>query len=274
MKETATIILNRNLPDVADALCEQIVKYNDDVTDVYVVESGSDPDRLSKSCTWWANWEDARNNGLRVPRGFNYGLCRLKEEEKFQDYNAFFLLTSDTEFDDGPSVSILLDELARHPRLGILSPCSRRWGERYLLNEKSTRYFWYIHNTAYLMRRAFIESVMEPVSPTLMNFLYDGTNFRGYGTEIELIAKGYANDWASGITNLLWSEENEEHLKTKVDLIKTDGYNENMRLYLEEGVLWMRRKYGFNSRWSMQMYASFFYRRFFEYFPEYKIYEI
>ena len=274
MKAIATLILNRNLPDVTDALCEHLTKQDGDLTDIYVVEAGSDPDKLARHCTWWADWEEVRQHGLRTPRGFNYGLCRLWEEKKFQQYDAFFLLTNDTEFGHQPTLAILLEELARHPRLGILSPCSRRWGERFLLEKQPTRYFWYIHNTAYLVRRAFVESVMEPVTPTLMNFLYDGTNFRGYSTEMELIAKGYANDWAAGITNLVWSEENEKHLRTKADLIKTEDYGENMRLYLEEGTLWMRRKYGFNSRWSMQMYAKFFYEKFFEHFPEYKIYEI
>lgn len=274
MKETATIILNRNLPHVTDALCEQLARWDGHMTDIYVVEAGSNPDQRAKHCTWWADWEEARKHGLRAPRGFNYGLSRLWDEGKFQHYDAFFLLTNDTEFEERPVLSILMEELTHHPRLGILSPCARRWGERFLLEKQHTRYFWYVHNTAYLVRRAFVESVMETETPTFMNFLYDGTNFRGYGTEIELITKGYANDWATGITNLVWSEENEEHLRTKADLIKTENYNENIRLYLEEGKLWMRRKYGFNSRWSMQMYAKFLYDKFFEHFPEYKIYAL
>ena len=107
-----------------------------------------------------------------------------------------------------------------------------------------------------------------------MNFLYDGENFRGYESDIELIAKGYANEWATAITTKVYAEENEEHLKTKADLIKTDTYDENLQKWVVEGKKWMRRKYGFNSRWTMQMYAKFFYEKFFEYYPELLKYKI
>ena len=79
-----------------------------------------------------------------------------------------------------------------------------------------------------------------------MNFFFDGSNFRGYGTESELIAKGYANDWAAAITNRAWAEENETHLLNKADLIRTETYEENIRLYLEDKCLWrpgIRQRY-------------------------------
>ena len=50
--------------------------------------------------------------------------------------------------------------------------------------------------------------------------------------------------------------------------------NENIKLYLEEGQSWLRSKYGFNSRWSMQQYVKSFYDLFFEYYPEYKKFKI
>ena len=42
MKKVATIILNRNLPEVTDKLCEHIKFYDGELTDIYVVEAGSD----------------------------------------------------------------------------------------------------------------------------------------------------------------------------------------------------------------------------------------
>ena len=79
---------------------------------------------------------------------------------------------------------------------------------------------------------------------------------RGYLSESELIAKGYANDWAAAITSSVFVEENESYLLEKADLIKTDKFQENFELYLEEGRSWIRQKYGFNSRWSMQQYVK------------------
>jgi hypothetical protein len=92
--------------------------------------------------------------------------------------------------------------------------------------------------------------------------------------ESELIAKGYANNWAAAITAEVCSEENEEYLLHHSDLIRTEPYEENLRLYVEEGKAWMRRKYGFPSRWAMQQHVKNFYDRFFEFHPEFNQYKI
>jgi hypothetical protein len=270
----ATLVLNRNLPEVTDQLCEQMIAVEGNAADLFVIEAGSDPKRLSRFCTWRADWPEAIEDGLRICRGFNYGLLQLYQGGRFADYDAFFLLTNDTEFSGQPILAPLAEQLRLHPRLGLVAPCSRRWGERLLLGEKSTRYFWYVQNTAALLRREFIESVMETEAPTHLNFLYDGTNFRGFHAETELVAKGYANNWASGITTCAWAEENESHLLKRADLIKTDSYETNLKLYVTEGLAWMKRKYGFNSRWQMQMYAKFWYEKFFEYHPEFAAFKI
>ena len=107
-----------------------------------------------------------------------------------------------------------------------------------------------------------------------MDFLFDGTNFRGYGSESELIAKAYANDWAAAITSEVWASENESYLLDHADQIKTEGYEENFKLYVAEGRSWMRKKYGFNSHWAMQQYVKSFYDKFFEFHPEYRQYKI
>ncbi len=274
MKRVATIILNRNLAEVTDRLYEHLQTYDGDDTDIYVVEAGSDTDRLSRYATWHANWPEANAHGLRYSRGMNYGLSQLWNEGKFKQYDAFFLLTNDTEFQSSKTVAPLLNILDEHPRVGVLSPCSERWGERLLLKTQPTKYFWFIHNNAYLLRREFIESICEHDSPDFMNFLFDGSNFRGYGTENELIAKAYVNDWAAAITTKVWASENEGHLLDKADLIKTEGYEKNLQLYVEEGRIWMRRKYGFNSHWSMQQYVKSFYDKFFEFHPEFESYRV
>jgi len=274
MTRIATIILNRNLPEITDKLCDHIAQYDGDLTDIYVVEAGSDAKRLSQHTTWYANWPEAMEHGLRYSRGMNYGLSELWKEGKFKNYDAFFLLTNDTELQKAPSLKPMLDIFDQQPNIGILSPCSKHWGERLLLKHEPTKYFWFIHNNAYLLRRSFIETICNEEQADEMNFLFDGSNFRGYSAESELIAKAYANDFAAAITTDVWAEENESHLLNKADLIKTEGYEENMRLYVEEGRRWMRNKYGFNSRWSMQQYVKSLYDQFFEFHPEYKAYKI
>ncbi|MBF0544793.1 MAG: hypothetical protein HQM08_10185 [Candidatus Riflebacteria bacterium] len=274
MKNVATLILNRNLPEPTERLVEHLKKYDDDLTDIFVIEAGSDKHLLSKYCIWHADWPEAVKQGLRYSRGMNFGLLQLLKEGKFDSYEAFFLLTNDTEFSHKPTLEPLMKIMKQHVRVGILSPCSQRWGEKQFLLQQSTKYFWFIHNNAYLLRRDFIKAICELEQPDYMNFLFDGTNFRGYGSESELLAKAYANDWAAAITSEVWAEENESHLLNKADLIKTEGYNENLRLYIEEGKHWLRRKYGFNSRWSMQQYVKSFYDLFFDFHPEFALYKI
>ena len=41
-------------------------------------------------------------------------------------------------------------------------------------------------------------------------------------------------------------------------------YDENLKLYIKEGLNWMHKKYGFKSKWSMQMFVKTFYDKFFE----------
>jgi hypothetical protein len=269
MKRVCTIILNRNLPAVTDRLYEHISKYDGDQTDIYVVEAGSTFDNLSRYATWHANSVEAQRNGLRYCRGMNYGLTQLLKEGRFYQYEAFLLLTNDTEFKQESTLLPLVSILDEHPRVGILSPCSERWGERFLLNTESIKYFWFIHNNAYLLRREFIECICDKDDPGMMSFLFDGNNFRGYGSEHELIAKAYANDWAAAITNKVWASENETYLIDQADQIKTEDYHENLRLYIKEGQQWMKKKYGFNSHWTMQQYVKTFYDKFFEFHPEY-----
>ena len=274
MKSIATIILNRNLPEVTDKLYEHLVKYDGTETDIYVLEAGSDKDKLSKFCTWHANSDEIVNQGLRYSRGMNYALLQLYKEKKWKQYEGFFLITNDTELSNSKTLKPLLEILKEHQKIGILSPCSLRWGEKFLLQKENTKYFWFIHNNALLLRRTFIENIMEIEKPDYLNFIFDGTNFRGYFSESELIAKAYVNNWAAAITTKVFAEENENYLLKKADLIKTENYNENLKLYLEEGLVWLRRKYGFNSRWSMQQYVKSFYDSFFNYNPDLKRYKI
>ena len=274
MRSIATIILNRNLPEVTDKLYEHLNKYDGDETDIYVLESGSDKDKLSKYCTWHANTDEIIKHGLRYSRGMNYALLQLWKEKKWKQYDAFFLITNDTEFSNLKTLKPLKEILEEHSKVGILSPCSLRWGEKLLLKKEHTKYFWFIHNNAFLLRRTFIENIMEVEKPDYFNFIFDGTNFRGYFSESDLIAKAYAHNWAAAITSKVFAEENESYLLKKSDLIRTESYDENLRLYLDEGLVWLRRKYGFNSRWSMQQYVKSFYDSFFDFHPEYKQFKI
>ncbi len=272
MEKFATIILNRNLPKITDKLCNDLRKSNK--TDIFVVESGSKKNLLSKNCTWYANWPNVKKRGLRFPRGMNFGLSKLWEEGKFHKYDYFFLLANDAEIKTNNCINKFRKIFKTHPRLGILSACASDWGENILLKKKKLLYFWYMENHAIVLRKNFILDIINTKKPGYINFLYDGNNFRGYGTESELIAKAYSNFWGAAITSDVRIDENESYLIKKSNLIKTEPYNENLKLYIKEGMNWMEKKYGFKSKWSMQMYVKTFYDKFFEYYPKYNKFKI
>ena len=50
--KAATIVLNRNLPDQVDDLCKKFLKNDIQKSDIYVLEAGSDDNRISKFTSW------------------------------------------------------------------------------------------------------------------------------------------------------------------------------------------------------------------------------
>ena len=275
MKKTATIILNRNLPEETNALVEHLKKYDGDYTDIFVVEAGSDKGNLSKYCTWHVDTKEVVKHGMRYSRGMNYGLLKLWKEGDWKKYDSFFLITNDTKFPENQNTIKTLQKIqTRYPKVGILSPCSKRWGEKGLIGPDSLKYFWFIHNNAYFVRKELMEQLINTDDPSYIDFLFDGNNFRGYLSESEIISKAYANDWAAAITTKVYAEEDESYLLDKSKFIKTETYEENLQLYVDEGLKWVKKKYGFNSRWQMMQYSQLFYEKFFEYYPEEKINKI
>lgn len=273
-KKVATIILNRNLPKVTDKLFNKLKKKNNKISDFFILEAGSLKKNLSKNFTWYANWKSAKLNGLRFARGMNYALSNLYREKKFNNYEAFFLITNDTIFEKYEIIEKLYKILFSQNRLAILSPCSKNWGEYKLLKKQKLKFFWYIHNNALMIKKDFIRDVLNLKSPRYKNFLFDGNNFRGYGLESELIAKAYANNWSAAITSKVLSDENESYLINNYEQIKTESYDKNLKLYLLEGEKWMKNKYGFSNKWAFQIYVKTFYDKFFENNPEYRNYKL
>ena len=72
----------------------------------------------------------------------------LFKQKKWDQYDAFFLLTNDTELSSTETLAPMSKLLKDHKRVGILSPCSSKWGERLLLKETPTKYFWFIHTAS------------------------------------------------------------------------------------------------------------------------------
>jgi hypothetical protein len=262
-KKVATIILNRNLGKLTDKLYRKIKKNNSKYTDIFVMDAGSLEKHKSKYTNWTSNSKSVKKNGLRFGRGMNLALSNLYEEKKFYEYDYFFLVTNDTIIEDKPIIKKFIEIMSSNSKIAILSGCSKKWGEKEILKNIDYKFFWYIHNNSYFLRTSFIDKIKNLKKPHYKNFLFDGNNFRGFGIESEIILKAYKANMAAAITSKIWIEEDEDYLLNKNKLIKTDPYNKNLKLYINEGLLWLKKKYNFNSKWDMSLHVKNYYDKFF-----------
>lgn len=265
-RRVAIIILSRNLPEQVDRLVREFRRYDTDDTDIYVVEAGTERENLSEHHTTWANWEEAMQEGLRPARGFNLGILELIRRGRLQSYDYLFLVRATVGL-EGPVVTRLLEQMEQHPRVGIISPCGASWAERTLVGDDGLKYVWHINHYAWMVRREFLDLILHHEELSINSLLFDGTNFRSYGTDTEVVIKGYINDYATALSTACLLDEDQELLKTSADLIRTDPYGVNARKVFDEGFQWMRRKYGFTTRLQFQEYAQLWYDRFFELHP-------
>tara|TARA_Y100001963_G_scaffold160229_1_gene269247 strand:+ start:3794 stop:4624 length:831 start_codon:yes stop_codon:yes gene_type:complete len=246
MKKSCTLLLQRNLPEVTEKFAETLLKYNADVTDLYVIESGSDDNNLTKFNTFHANWEDAKKNGLRTGRGFNYGLKTLLE--KNLDYDFIMMATGDTQLPEEPSVEIMLEEMEVHKKMGILAPVTWNWNTRIssFRDKQITKAMGIqLPHICWLFRKECIEDITKGTSPSIYDeFLYDGTNFRCYGADTEIMMKAYRSDWFFGVTSKTTHKEDYDLTDQNYKKMKTDSHNMHRKLMWEEGKEWMLKKFG------------------------------
>jgi len=267
MKSVATMVLQRNLPDITDILGDHIIKWNDDLTDLYVIESGSDDDKLSKfiDTTFHADWPEAKKMGLHFPRGFNYGLLELAKLNK--DYEYIMLCMGDVQLYDEPTVEIILSEFERLPRAGIIAPISPYHGDtKQLLDTNRTKAHWLMPHICWVFRRELIDKIAKQNDDyTIMGYMYDGTNKRGYDTDTSLILQAYQNDYCFCVTDKAKHHEIADLTEKNYERMKTEPFNEHLDLMFKEGLAWLKKKYGFDSKqpmrdWARQEYNSFFMR--------------
>ncbi|MEX0298764.1 MAG: hypothetical protein AB3N28_06820 [Kordiimonas sp.] len=266
IKDTAILVLNRNLPDHTDQLCDQLLSESAEFADLYAIESGSSQEGISKYCSFWARWDDAIKDGLRYPRGFNYGLSELVKLGKFHDYKYYMLVCNDVDI-TSPMVPILRELMEENPKVGILSPMAHDWPEQDLMQGRDIAYCWHVNHIIWMVRRELIEAIMTNGEANYMNFLYDGENFRGYLSDMELVAKGYVNEFATALTNRCHFHEKKQLLREKSTQIASDPLEINERRVYAEGMRWLRQKYGFNHKEQMETYCKLFFDRFFDLHP-------
>lgn len=151
----AVLVASRNRPD----LVESVVRYfGESVTiphDLYVVECGTDSDKLSAHSTLWYADPDFRG------KCYGHALA-LEAARKAGQYDYYFVMMNDTVFEPGVDVlRVLIDQLEREPRMAILSPTNAQGG--YPAAAKQRSHGWRAVTTcdylAFLIRASALDEV-------------------------------------------------------------------------------------------------------------------
>ncbi len=153
--KVAVLIASRNRPD----LVERAARYFDEsVTiphDLYVVECGTDPDKLSQHSTLW--YSDPQFRG----KCYGHALA-LEAARKAGEYDYYFVMMNDVVFEPGVDVlRVLIDQLEREPRMALLSPTNADGGYPGAARQRS--HGWRAVTTcdylAFLMRASALDEV-------------------------------------------------------------------------------------------------------------------
>jgi SAM-dependent methyltransferase len=113
----AILLVSRNRPDLVEAMVAQIAAKVTVPHDLFLVECGTDPQRLTPHTTAW--YPDADFRGKCYGHNVALQFARLKGR-----YDYYWVLMNDLVF-EGPEdpARTLIETLDREERMAILSPC-------------------------------------------------------------------------------------------------------------------------------------------------------
>lgn len=183
----ATLIVNRNDPVRTDKLYESILAVSKSKPrDIYVLESGSDQDKLSRYCSVWM-----RDN-VNWPMGFNI-LADYADRNKMRYagilYDAYWMVCNDVQLiDDTDILQAMEDALIKVPDWGVAHPYqSYFWPGHpgFPLNKKQpsgVRKVSYVESVCPIIKRSLYQNCKDP-------------NVPGKGMIDELMTRGWGIDY-------------------------------------------------------------------------------
>jgi GT2 family glycosyltransferase len=245
MGKVCILVVSHNFPALTDSLCDKIVQNTKGVDyDLHVIETGSSLDNCSKYATLWVK------DGCRMTRGFNLLKAHADAVLKYKTgerYDAYMLFVNDAKFiDDQDMVSILYNEMKKHPDCGQIHPYQSNMhsGFRRLckMTEGETRK----------------ESFSEIVCPMILadawdecgeDFL-DNRFFYGWGLDYDMPYQLHKNGYRTYITDKIGvfhdpftSYKNKEQTKEKLEVnqfAQLARQNMNQGFVQKYGTDWMQ----------------------------------
>ncbi len=265
-KKVCVLMLQRNLPEISEKSYNHHLKWNNDLADFFVIESGSDDESVfqKKDHVIHADWDDARTNGMRWARGFNYGL--LEAQKKSDDYEYFLLMNGDVELFEENTVEKMLKVMNSNPRIGMLSANSPQWGNdvKVPLGNKDFISHWQITIDCWMVRKSFLSQIGSSFpEQNWMTYLFDGNNFRGAFADDEVVMKAYQMGWMCGYTSHVNFIENHNITANNFEKMKTEDLAPSREKMTREGLEWIKQKYGCQNK---QQYRSLNYQTYLNFF--------
>lgn len=190
MNRTAVIIVNHNNPELTDNLCSNIKTHTNTDFDLYVVETGSKLNCMSRFASLWVK------DGIRMTRGFNWGIKYAIWKEQMDNsyvYDTFWLLVNDSHLFNTDTLSPLAEFIRKTPDCGQISP--------YIDNSPST----FLRKQTYSGERksSFVEIVCPMFSRKAIEIpgLLDERFFYGWGLDFDIPYILHKNDLKTYISD-------------------------------------------------------------------------
>lgn len=167
MKEVAAIILNRNLPALADELGDWIKRYYDKRVDIFGVENGSDLDKHSRYA------KITFQESLGPARGINEALVQLLRKS----YDYFWINFNDARYEDAGFLSNALAVMQQYPQIGIVTG---DWPNvRELQRRAGLQLVSFFDPLGFVVSRRALE-VCQTFSRVPLQPLWDSSNFTNH----------------------------------------------------------------------------------------------
>lgn len=235
----AVLVASRNRPDLVESMAQSLKASMTLPYDLFVVECGTDRDKLSASSTLWYADPDFRGKCW----GHALALDAAKLTGK---YDYYFVLMNDVVFPAGVDAArILVEQMEREPRLALLSPTNVDGG--YAGAARKGTHGWRAVTTCdylgFMMRASAVEDV---------GFLNPAFKYC-WGAIHELAYKLYSRGWF-----LAYSDEvSYKHLggstygQKDTKTISREDYQQRAKRFAFD---YFRRTYGDN--WDEQFWAA------------------
>ena len=247
------LILNRNLRSITDDLVRSMIIHDKNAL-VGVIDAGSRKEERSDFTVVSDESKFAAEHGLRINRGYNLGIKWWLTQTTSSDW--LLLLPNDSEVVAWDS-HILLRQLENLPNAVVVIPIAPTNPYIPLLGPLRLGLGWNFHEGPILLKRNYLENRTENQGQ-----VFDEDNFRSYLSFIELSFQVYGDNKSVLATDLVSFVENESHLLSNSALIQTESYTENLELLVTEGEAWLRKKYGWEDRWPLEMAARALFERY------------